>query len=74
MTPEMKVCFAVRKIMFTIAFIAGEMKQSFCFDLLIYYFCFDEIIASADSVSRWCLCNMYHPKWNFISANLTARK
>ena len=52
MTPEMKVCFAVRKILFTIVFIAGEMKQSFCFDLLIYHFCFDEIIASADSVSR----------------------
>ena len=52
MTPEMKVCFAVRKILFTIAFIAGEIKQSFCFDLLIYFFCFDEIIASADSVSR----------------------
>ena len=52
MTPEMKVCFAVRKILFTIVFIAGEIKQSFCFNLLIYYFCFDEIIASADSVSR----------------------
>ena len=50
MTPEMKVCFAVRKILFTIVFIAGEIKQSFCFNLLIYYFCFDEIIASADSV------------------------
>ena len=47
MTPDMKVCFTVRKFLFTIVFIMGEMKQSFCFDLFIYDFCFDEIIASA---------------------------
>ena len=62
MTPDMKVCFTVRKFLFTIVFIMGEMKQSFCFDLLIYDFCFDEIIA-------------YNSVYvTFISANLTARK
>ena len=42
----MKICVTLKKILFTLVLITGEMKDiSFLFDLLIDYFCFYEIFA-----------------------------
>ena len=50
MTPEMKVCFAVQKNMFAVVLLRERRnKIHFCFDLWIYYLCFDEIMAGADA-------------------------
>ena len=51
MTPEMKFRFAMKKILFYIVFSLRAKRNNFLFihfDLLIYYFCFDKIIACAD--------------------------
>ena len=48
MTPEMKFRFAMKKILFYIVFSLRAKRNHFLFihfDLLIYYFCFDEMLA-----------------------------
>ena len=48
MTPEMKFRFAMKKSLFYIVFSLRAKRNNFLFihfDLLIYYFCFDEMLA-----------------------------
>ena len=75
MRPEMKVCFAVRKILFRIVFIAEEMKWN---SALFWSFYLLSLFWSNNSMRRCfifgCLHNTYHPTWNFISVKITARK
>ena len=49
MRPEMQFCFAVKTTLLTLVSLREKWHEiHFCFDLLIFYLCLDEIIACPD--------------------------